>query len=261
MRPALLAANWKLNPPDMKSALALGQGVEAAARSHAGAVDVNLFPPFVWLSRLQSALDPQAVTLGAQDCYWEPTGAFTGEVSAAMLKDLCRRVIVGHSERRRLFGDSDETVALKVRAVLDAGLEPVVCVGEDLTHLEAGRAEPVVAAQVEAAIQTCEADEGGRLVLAYEPVWAIGTGRSADLEHAHRMMTWVRTTVAGRLGSGAAREVRVLYGGSVNARSAPEFVSLPSCDGCLVGGASLDAEGFSAMIASVAAIVPGRSKP
>lgn len=250
----LLAGNWKMNPVTLEAALSLADASTAAAERHQS-VDVVVFAPFVWLREVGKSLARTAlVGLGAQDCHWETSGAFTGEVSAAMLAPWCGWAIAGHSERRRLFGETDEMVGRKVAAALAAGLNVVACVGEGEEENQAGRTEEVVTAQVEAAIQACSADDSARLVLAYEPVWAIGTGSNADPEHAYRTMRVIRQVVAAGLGRGAGRRIRVLYGGSVNSDNVGSYVELPNCDGCLVGGASLDAEQFSAMVQVLAEV-------
>ncbi len=251
---ALLAANWKMNPVSAGEAGDLVQGVLPAAQEHSERVEVGLFPPFPWLLGVHELIEESPVSLGAQDCYWEAKGAFTGAVSAAMLAGWCQWVIVGHSERRTLFHETDEEVALKAAAALGVGLQAIVCVGELEEQHDAGQTEAVVEAQVRAALSHLSADDSPRLVIAYEPVWAIGTGKNADPEHAYKTMRLIRRTVAELIGEGAARRVRVLYGGSVNAANIESYVELPYCDGCLVGGASLKPDEFSAMIATVAAV-------
>ena len=248
----ILAGNWKMNPTSAGDAAALLQGISEAAKAQ-DRVTVAVFPPFVWLLGVLELLEGTGIELGAQDCFWEPSGAYTGEVSAAMLAGVCGWVIVGHSERRAM-GETDEMVARKAGAALAAGLTTIICVGEDQVQHDAGRAADVVRAQVTAALAECSADDSQRLVLAYEPVWAIGTGKNADPEHAYRQMRLIRDTAAGIIGAKAGTRLRVIYGGSVNAANIDDYVELPQCDGCLVGGASLKADEFSAMIASTAAV-------
>src|SRR5215472_10096200 len=192
MRRPLLAANWKMNPIDRQAAVDLARGVSPAAAEHASRVDVAVFPPFCWLVPVASALDGTVVALGAQDCYWERSGAFTGEVSAAMLAGWCDWVIVGHSERRGLFGETDEQVARKAGAALEAGLSVIVAVGEREDQLDAGLTEQVCRLQLSAAMKSLQAADARRVVIAYEPVWAIGTGRNADPAHAGATMAVVR---------------------------------------------------------------------
>jgi len=252
-RRPLLAGNWKLNPLTAAAAVELAEGIRAAAGTQ-DQVDVKVYPPFTWLLPVADRLAGGPVGLGAQDCFWEPSGAYTGEISAQMLSGWCPSVILGHSERRQYQGETDEQVSRKAAAALAAGLEAIVCVGERAEQHDAGETEPVVAGQVRGSLAGVVADDSPRLVVAYEPVWAIGTGRNADPEHAYRTMRLVRQTVAELIGEGAAQRVRVLYGGSVNAANVESYVELPECDGCLVGGASLKADEFSAMIASTAAV-------
>ena len=251
---ALLAANWKMNPVTAAEAADLVRGVTEAARLHHDRVEVALFPPFPWLLGVAELLEETGVELGAQDCYWEEKGAYTGAVSAQMLAGWCQWVIVGHSERRAYFHESDEDVGRKASAAVAAGLDVIVCVGELDEHYERGHTEPVVSAQVQAALAHLSADDSPHLVIAYEPVWAIGTGKNAEPEHAYNTMRTIRRVVAESIGDGAARRVRVLYGGSVNAANVESYTALPTCDGCLVGGASLKAGEFSKMIGTVAEV-------
>ncbi len=244
----LLAANWKMNPNNEDDALDLVRGVLAVASGHADRVEVVIIPPFPWLLGVWEVLDGSGVKMGAQDCFWEMSGAFTGEVSPAMLKGLCDWVIVGHSERRLYLGETDEMVAKKTAAALSSGLGVIMCVGELADHYDAGTSDVVVSAQVKAGLALCSADDSARLVIAYEPVWAIGSGRNADPEHAYKTMRLIRRIVGEMIGAGAARKVRILYGGSVNAGNVQQYVELPLCDGVLVGGASLDAEEFAAIV-------------
>ncbi len=244
----VVAANWKMNPTDSGDALDLVRGVLSVARGHADRVEVALFPPFPWLLGVSEVLAESGVKLGAQDCFWEISGAYTGEVSPAMLKGWCDWVIVGHSERRIHLGETDEMVAKKAAAALGCELNVIMCVGDRIEQYEAGASDEVVEAQVKAGLANCSADDSARLVIAYEPVWAIGTGKSADPEHAYRTMRLIRRVVGEMIGAGAARKVRVLYGGSVNSSNVESYVELPLCDGCLVGGASLDAAEFAHIV-------------
>jgi len=254
MRKPLLAGNWKMNPVNRQGAVDLARAVTPAAAEHVARVEVAVFPPFCWLVPVASAIDGTAVGLGAQDCYWERTGAFTGEVSAAMLAGWCDWVIVGHSERRGLFGETDEQVARKATAALEAGLSVIVAVGERADEFDSGLTEQVCRLQLSAAMQPLQAADAGRLVIAYEPVWAIGTGRNADPAHAGATMAVVRQVLDVAFGREAAAAIRVLYGGSVNAANVASYVELESCDGCLVGGASLKPDEFSTMIGAVASV-------
>jgi triosephosphate isomerase len=176
------------------------------------------------------------------------SGAYTGEVSPSMLKGLCQWVIVGHSERRLFLAETDEMIAKKTAAGLSAELGVILCVGELLDHYDEGRSDEIVSAQVRADLADCSADDSARLVIAYEPVWAIGSGRNADPEHAYKTMRLIRKIVGEMIGAGAARKVRILYGGSVKANNVQQYVELPLCDGVLVGGASLDPAEFTAIV-------------
>jgi triosephosphate isomerase (TIM) len=244
----LVAANWKMNPNNIDDALDLVRGVMSVARGQADKVEVSIFPPYVWLPAVSEVLFESGVKLGAQDCFWELGGAYTGEISPAMLKSLCQWVIVGHSERRLFVGETDEMVAKKAAAALSCDLSVIMCVGELAEHYDAGTSDQVVSAQVKAGLANLSADDSARLVIAYEPVWAIGSGKSADPEHAYKTMRLIRRIVGEMIGAGAARKVRILYGGSVKASNVQQYVELPLCDGCLVGGASLDAEEFSHIV-------------
>jgi len=244
----LVAANWKMNPTNIDDALDLVRGVMSVARGHADRVEVAIFPPYPWLLAVSDLLVETGVKLGAQDAFWENSGAFTGEVSPAMLKGWCQWVIIGHSERRLYVGETDEMVAKKTAAVLSRELGAIMCVGELLDHYDEGRSDEIVTGQVRAGLAECSADDSARLVIAYEPVWAIGSGRNADPEHAYKTMRLIRRIVGEMIGAGAARKVRILYGGSVKAANVQQYVELPLCDGVLVGGASLDAEEFAQIV-------------
>jgi triosephosphate isomerase len=248
----LLAANWKMNPVVRADAVELARGVAPAALEQGDLVEVVLFPPFCWLTPVAGALEGSGLAIGAQDCHWARSGAFTGEVSAAMLAGWCGWVIVGHSERRAYFGETDEQVARKAAGALEAGMRVIVCVGEREDQLEAGQTEQVVGEQLSAALAHLTAADAARLVIAYEPVWAIGTGRNAEPAQAGATLAFVRRCLREVLGHEGG-DVRVLYGGSVNSANVASYVELDDCDGCLVGGASLKVEEFSRMIESVAA--------
>ena len=235
----LVAANWKMNPTNIDDALDLVRGVMSVARGHADRVEVAIFPPFPWLLAVSDLLVETGVKLGAQDAFWENSGAFTGEVSPAMLKGWCQWVIIGHSERRLYVGETDE---------MDVAAESSWAIKVLLDHYDEGRSDEIVTGQVRAGLAECSADDSARLVIAYEPVWAIGSGRNADPEHAYKTMRLIRRIVGEMIGAGAARKVRILYGGSVKAANVQQYVELPLCDGVLVGGASLDAEEFAQIV-------------
>ena len=256
---ALLAANWKMNPIDGGEAVDIVRGVLPAASGATDSVEVVLCPPFPWLLGVAEVTEGSGVKLGAQDCFWEKSGAYTGEVSAAMLRGWCQWVIVGHSERRIYLSETDDMVARKAAAALANDLSVIVCVGELEDHYDAGRSDEIVTAQVKGSLANCSADDSARLVIAYEPVWAIGSGKNADPEHAYKTMRLIRRVVGEMIGAGAARKVRVLYGGSVTAANVESYVELPLCDGCLVGGSSLKPDEFSQII-KVTAEVYGHNR-
>jgi triosephosphate isomerase len=242
MRAKLVAGNWKMN-----GSLAANQALlSALVPSLAGldSVRIAVCPPYPYLVQAQSALRGSRVAVGAQDVSQFASGAYTGEVAAGMLVELgCTYAIVGHSERRALFGDTDELVALKFEAAKKAGLTPILCVGESLAEREAGQTEAVVGRQLDAVVSRCGVDAVGGAVVAYEPVWAIGTGRTATPQQAQDVHAYLR----GRLGaaSPAAAGVTILYGGSVKGSNAAELFRMKDIDGGLIGGAALDAADFA----------------
>jgi triosephosphate isomerase len=249
LRTPLVAGNWKLHKTLRETRAliaALRQRLDAVR-----AVEVAVAPVFTALSSAREALEGGAIKLVAQDAYWEAHGAFTGEVSAALLKDVgCEYVIVGHSERRQLFGELDAAVQRKTAAVLQAGMQPIVCVGETLEQREAGQTETVVLLQAGTALDGLQAAEAARVVIAYEPVWAIGTGRNARPEDAQAVHAALRHLVSQRFGPRLAERTRILYGGSVKPDNAAALMAQPDIDGALVGGASLDAASFAAIVAA-----------
>jgi triosephosphate isomerase len=214
-------------------------------------VDVSVHPSFTSLRAIQTLLDADniPILLGAQNCHWEEQGAYTGEVSPVMLAKLdVKYVIVGHSERREIFGESDEWVNKKVSSVLAHGMTPIMCVGETLEEREAGSTEAKVSGQVRAGLAGVSKDQVGGLVIAYEPIWAIGTGRNATPEDAQTTCATIRAVVAEAFGKTAAASVRIQYGGSVKPANAAELLGQPDIDGALVGGASLQAEDFAPIV-------------
>jgi triosephosphate isomerase len=251
MRTPLVAANWKMNMT-VEGARALVYAMSARLRE-IRQVDKVLCPPFPALLAVHALLEGSDIGLGAQNMHWEEKGAFTGEVSPLMVKELCNYVIIGHSERRTLFGETDETVNRRLHAAEKADLIPIFCVGETLEQYEGKRTAEVVARQLKLGLAGLGADLAARMVVAYEPVWAIGTGRASTAQNASDVVSnIIRTTVAELFGSAIAQAVRVLYGGSVTAVNAAEFFAFEDIDGALVGGASLKADEFIA-IASAAA--------
>ncbi|MBE3552268.1 MAG: triose-phosphate isomerase [Kyrpidia tusciae] len=251
-RKPLLAANWKMNKTP-EEALAFWREFSGRLSGESERVEVVICPPYPALPALDGAdLRARGVYLGAQNVHWEPRGAFTGEVSPGMLRAVgCSHVIVGHSERRAYFGESDEAVKRKLQAALDEGMTPILCVGETLEQRTAGRAEAVVAAQLTAALAGLDVGRAARVVVAYEPVWAIGTGRSAEARDAGEMAAAVRRRLRDLAGP-AAEEIRILYGGSVAPDNFAQFLAEAEVDGGLVGTASLRPESFFALVAAAA---------
>lgn len=247
----LMAGNWKMNN-GIGEAVVLAQEISNAyEKDWKDAVDVVVFPPFPDLKAVWTVFDFDRVKfgVGAQNVYWEDKGAFTGEVSASMIKEAgCEWCIVGHSERRTLFGETNEDVNRKVHALVDAGLKPVVCVGESLAVRDEGTTEEFVCAQVRAALAGLDERGAAAVTIAYEPIWAIGTGRTATPEQAQEVCAAIRATVAELFGADVAEGMRVLYGGSMNPGNVDMLLAQPDIDGGLVGGASLDSGKFVQMI-------------
>jgi len=242
-RTPFLAGNWKMNL-DRKSGLELASDLRDRLGERTD-VEVALFPPAVYIEELSRALAGSPIRVGGQDCCEETSGAFTGEVSAPMLADSgAELVIIGHSERRHIYGETDEKVALKVRQALDAGLDVILCVGELLEEREAGQTEEVVRRQLSKGLDPVSEAEMARLVIAYEPVWAIGTGHTASPLQVGEVHSFLRGIVESLHGAHIAHSLRIQYGGSVNPRNVAELMSVPDVDGALVGGASLSAENF-----------------
>lgn len=247
MRKPIIAGNWK-----MHKTVTEAECLVRAMRDHLTAipsVEKVLCPPFIAIDRVAGLLQGTDIGLGAQNMHWEDQGAFTGEVSPLMLKGLCRYVILGHSERRTYFGETDEIVNRKAKAALRHGLIPIICVGETEAQHDAGETEAIVRGQVKAALSGLTATQVAELVIAYEPVWAIGTGRAATAEQAQAVIGGVvRATIAHLYDQDTAERVRIQYGGSTNSKNIGEIVSQPDIDGALVGGASLKADEFVAMV-------------
>lgn len=246
----LVAGNWKMNKQSAEAVELIEdfrvQGVKGPG------VEILVCPPFTALSAAREVLSGTSIKLGAQNMHWEEAGAFTGEIAPNMLVELgCQYVIIGHSERRQYFAETDETVNYKVKAALKHGLTPIICVGETLEQREKGFTDSLIEVQVKAALEGITAQEIGKVVFAYEPIWAIGTGRSADGAEAGRVCHLIRETIAG-FSEDEATQVRILYGGSVKPANFSEYISQEDIDGALVGGASLKADQFAG-IAKVAA--------
>jgi triosephosphate isomerase len=245
-RTPLIAGNWKMNKT-VAEALRLVEEMIPSLQAVAG-VEKLLCPPATSLMPLSAILDGKGIALGAQNLYWEKEGAYTGELSAAMVAEFCQYVIIGHSERRALFGENDQQVQRKVQAALAAGLRPVLCVGETLEENEAGRAAEVVSGQLRAALDGVQLNSADALVIAYEPVWAIGTGRNATPEQAQEAHTFIRHSLRDMANDTTAERVRIQYGGSVKPENARELMSQTDIDGALVGGASLDPRSFAQIV-------------
>jgi triosephosphate isomerase len=248
MRKKIIAANWKMNMTQSEAA----RFVDSFIR-HIGEitdVDVVIIPPFTAIAKVSEALgSAQNVKVGAQNMYWEKSGAFTGEISAALLRDLfVHYVVLGHSERRTLFCETDEMVNRKVRAALEAKLRPIVCVGETLEQRDKGDVEKVLSAQLRGSLDGLTPKDLQDCVIAYEPVWAIGTGRNATPQQAEEAHAFIRRTLGEMSDKAIAERVRIQYGGSVKPENARELMSQPDIDGALVGGASLDPRSFAQIV-------------
>lgn len=249
MRTPFIAGNWKMNT-SRAEAVALAQTVALRVGQQAS-VDVAVCPPFPYLEAVGQTVQGSAVGLGGQNMYFKDSGAYTGEVSPVMLCDVgCRYVILGHSERRQFFGETDEIINQKVHAALAVGLIPIVCVGEVLEDREAGRTQEVVRRQFDGSLAGLTAEQAAKLVIAYEPVWAIGTGKVATKEQAEEVHLDLRKMLTARYNASVADQIRIQYGGSVKPSNAAELLSQPNVDGALVGGASLAAEDFLAIVAA-----------
>ncbi len=251
MRKPIIAGNWKLNKT-VEEATELVEDIKVKIMD----LDKNQMPTvivspvFTALKSIADILEHgQGIHLGAQNCYWQDSGAFTGEVSVPMLKDICvTYVIIGHSERRQYFGETDENINLKAKAILNHGLIPIICCGETLEQRESGQTDNVVKNQIIADLKDLTEEQTAKSVIAYEPVWAIGTGKTCESSEANRVIKLIRDTVAEVSGRDAADKIRILYGGSVKPSTIEEQMSQSDIDGALVGGASLKAEDFAQLI-------------
>ena len=247
MRKPIVAGNWKMNKTTaeardlVQQLIPLLDGVKG--------VDVVLCPPFTALAAVSEAITGTQIDLGAQNMHWEKSGAYTGEISAPMIRELYGHyVILGHSERRAYFGETDGIVNTKVRAALSSNLHAIVCVGETLEQRESGNMEKVVAAQVRGSLADLNENDWQNIIVAYEPVWAIGTGRTASPEQAQEVHAFIRGVLSNMQGSAVAESTRIQYGGSVKASNARELFSQADIDGGLIGGAALDAQGFAEIV-------------
>jgi len=247
MRKPIIVGNWKMNKT-IQEALNLVAELKPLV-AHVSDVEVAVAPPFTALFAVSREIGGTNIELGAQDVFWEQHGAFTGEVSASMLKDAgCRFVILGHSERRQYFAESDASVNKRIRAVLGEGLLPIVCVGESLEQRESGKAFSVVGDQIRGCFDGFSSDDMETITVAYEPVWAIGTGKTATSQQAKEMHREIRSVVEEMFGKDTVENVRIQYGGSVNPDNIRDLMEQPDIDGALVGGASLKADLFSRIV-------------
>ena len=250
-RKPLISGNWKMNLNHFEATAMLDKLRYLLSKDDYAAVDVSVHPPFTDIRTVQTFLESEKVpiAIGAQNCHWEAKGAFTGEIAPGMLAKLnVSHVIVGHSERREIFGETDADVARKVAAVFANGMIPILCCGETLEEREGEATHGKVTGQVHAGIQGLKPEQVASMVIAYEPIWAIGTGRTASAEDAQQVCAWIREKVAEMKGADAAAAVRIQYGGSVKSSNAAELMAQPDIDGALVGGAALEAEEFARIV-------------
>lgn len=247
MRKPVIAGNWKLFNKTSE-AVALVSALTPLVKNSQG-VEIVVAPVFTALGKVHEALAGTNVMLAAQDCFWEEEGAFTGEVAPGMLVDIgCSHVIIGHSERRQYFSETDATVNKKIKAATNVGLTVLFCIGETLDEREAGKTFDILRTQITGGLSGIAADFSARIVIAYEPVWAIGTGKTATNEQAQEAHAFIRGVVAELYGQGTADAIRILYGGSVKPENAAGLMAQPDIDGALVGGASLKADSFAAIV-------------
>lgn len=247
-RTPLIAGNWKMNTTTDEAIRLVKEILERLeADIH---TEVVLCPPFISLYPVFQMLSSEHIFLGAQNLHYEESGAFTGEISAAMLKPFCKYVIIGHSERRQLFGETDEIINLKLKKALQAGITPILCLGETLERREAGEAEEAITTQLKSSLG--DINDIQNMVIAYEPIWAIGTGINAQTGEVNLIMERIRQTISDIFGPSSADRIRLLYGGSVNSQNAADYFSCETIDGALVGGASLKAEQFVSIIQQAA---------
>ena len=249
MRKPFVAGNWKMNT-DSSSCVELADGIASDATETASVkATVAVFPPFVYLQSVIKALGSSSVGVGAQDVYFEPDGAFTGEISTSMLKDIgCTYCLCGHSERRHVIGETDELINKKLTAAIAGGLLPILCVGELLAEREASKTNDVVTRQLENGLAGLSEEKVSAVTIAYEPVWAIGTGLTAKPEQAQEVHDFIRKLLANMYSDELAEAIRIQYGGSAKPDNAAELMAQPDIDGLLVGGASLKADSFLAII-------------
>jgi triosephosphate isomerase len=249
MRIPIIAGNWKMHKTEQE-AVDLASDLRQRLENTKGA-KVVICPPFTCLTSVRKAIEGSDISLGGQNMHWEEKGAFTGEVSPTMLLTAgCKYVIIGHSERRALFSESDDGVNLKTKSSLKFGLSPIICVGESLKQREANETRQVVEHQVKGAFKDLNSEDAGKTVVAYEPVWAIGTGKTATPDQANDVHRFIRQLLSAEFGKDCAEKISILYGGSVKPENSKELLQMPEIDGALVGGASLDAQSFEMIVRS-----------
>lgn len=246
MSTPLIVGNWKMNT-SLDEAITLAKAAAAVADGAGAETDVGICPPFTWIIPVSDAVQGSSLRVGAQDCSAHDNGAYTGDISAKMLASCCAFSLVGHSERRSVHGETDDLVQQKLHEALEAGLDVILCVGESAEERNTGMADRVVLRQIDATLDRTRLTDTSRLTIAYEPVWAIGTGVAATEADASQMATLIREDLDARFGS-SADHIRVLYGGSANDRNAPAFLAAKNVDGLLVGSASLSADVFASLI-------------
>ncbi|MCK5022425.1 MAG: triose-phosphate isomerase [Candidatus Pacebacteria bacterium] len=247
MRIPVIAGNWKMNKTIVES-VSLVKELKDFVRGIKG-VDIVVCPPFTSLWVVKEIINGTNIHLGAQNMYWETKGAFTGETSSLMLKDVgCEYVILGHSERRQYFKEASEEVAKKTKAALSVNLTPIVCVGENLEERESGKTESIIEQEIKALFPKIDSTLAARIIVAYEPIWAIGTGRSSSSQDANLIIKFIRELFSSEYGSKVTERIRILYGGSVNPKNISEFINESDIDGALVGGVSLHALSFSQIV-------------
>ena len=254
MRIPMIAGNWKMNTT-VAQAVALVKEMRLEL-DRIDNIDKVICPPFISLATVKVILKGSSIKLGAQNLYFEEKGPYTGEISPLMLAELCQLVIIGHSERRQYFNETVEVVDKKVKAALEAGLKPILCIGETLKENESGKTEEVLTRQL--SLTSSQAYRPGGLTLAYEPIWAIGTGRAATGEQANQTIGFIRRHISQQCGQETAQAVRILYGGSVTAANIAEFINQPEIDGALVGGASLKAGEFLSIVEQTSSLKRGK---
>ncbi len=250
MRKPLIAGNWKMNT-NLNEATSLVRAMLSELDKIAG-VEKVLCPPFISLAAVKELIKNTTIHLGAQNMHFEDKGAYTGEISPLMLLDLCQFVILGHSERRQYFAETNEIISKKVKKAMEFGLNPILCVGESLKDNESGKTEQIITRQVKAGLSGI--NPTGKMVIAYEPIWAIGTGRAATGKQANDTIGLIRNTVTRVWDSDTAQAIRILYGGSVTSSNIAEFIAEPEIDGALVGGASLKANDFVSVVSQTATL-------